>query len=167
MNTVERQPRVKTSPSRALMPDREHGYYNSTTVALDADAIYNFCQDSENLEKVLGDLPLGIENFLKLKLVKSQRTPNGDFELEWKNQKDSKFQGTLTFLLKKAPANRGTIISAIAEFEKIHWRDEEPSTLMNIFLHRMKCLMETGVLPTTKGQPSGREEISSENKTIH
>ena len=157
MNTAE----IKTT-STSPMPrlDKEHGFYNSTTIAQPSEDIFIFCQNSQNVEKVLTDLPMDIENFFDLTLISAERTNETEFEIKWQNKPESKVQGTLTFILQKAPANRGTILSAIAVFKDLHWKDEEPSTLMNVFIKRMKALIETGVLATTKGQPSGREEIT-------
>lgn len=159
MNQQETLLRDNKSQSRVKIPDTSHGFFNSTTIALPAGDIFAFCQNEENLKKVLADLPSGMVNFFDLELSRSEQKTSENFELEWVNRPNSITAGTLTFILQKAPANRGTILSAIAEFEKFHSNNEEASDLVNIFLKRMKALCETGEIATTKGQPSGREEL--------
>ncbi len=136
--------------------DREHGYFASATVTNSLEDIVAFCKDQENVEKVLKDIPAKVENFLGLKLETDASEKDGH-RIIWKNS--GKNPGKLIFLLSPA-MNKGTVITAEAVFDKIHFREDGPSTLMNIFLKRMKQLMETGEIATTKGQPSGREEIS-------
>lgn len=148
--------------------DKEHGYYGSATVTNGTEEIFTFCKDPRNVEKVLANLPKGTKNFLQLRLVVTERIGPEEYRLRWENRGAKAPKGTLTFLLKPRPHKGGTIITAEAVFEKIKFKEEGPSTLMNIFLKRMKALMETGVLATTAGQPSGREELSpSEPRTIH
>ncbi|MES2527361.1 MAG: hypothetical protein V4598_09745 [Bdellovibrionota bacterium] len=137
--------------------DREHGYFASATVTNSLDEIVAFCRDQQNVEKVLKNLPAKIENFLTLKLESSAAESEGH-RIIWKNT--GKTSGKLIFLLQPAPKGRGTVITTEAVFDKIHFREDGPSTLMNIFLKRMKQLMETGEIATVEGQPSGREEIS-------
>ncbi len=151
MNTTE-------SPSLLGSLDKERGFFSSTNSPLDPEEVYNFCQNKQNVEKVLKDLPLNLDNFLELVLESSRKIDPDQYEIEWRNKPQSKFEGTLTFHILSAPANRGTHLTAIADFEKINFKTHGPSTLIEIFLRRMKALMETGEIPTTKGQTSGRKE---------
>lgn len=143
--------------------DKEHGYYASASVTNAPGEIYQFCQDSKNIEKVLRNLPGTVKNFLQLSLSSAEKVHDDEYRLQWQNNSSNATKGTLTFLIKGSPFRGGSIITVEAVFEKIKFKDEGPSTLMNIFLKRMKGLMETGVIATTVGQPSGREEL----KTIH
>lgn len=165
MNTTEKSTQEKTV---VPIPDKHTGFYNSTTITKSPAEIYEFCLNEQNVEKALKDLPLGLENFLDLNLISSESTGNDQFEIRWENKPNSIVKGTLTFQLKNAPANRGTVIYATAAFNELQLKDQEPSDLVHYFLKRMKCLVETGEIPTTKGQPSGRDELSpSEDKTLH
>lgn len=150
----------KTTASGPLL-EKDHGYYNSQTILLDPVEVFNFCQDSQNVKKVLSDLPVDVENFLELNLLSAEQIETDQYRILWSNK--SKVSGNVTFLLKKAPFDRGTFLSAEASFDKFNFKEDGPSTLMNIFLKRFKALMETGEIPTVKGQPSGREEL----KTLH
>lgn len=133
--------------------DRDHGYFASVSVTNQIEDVQKIFQDERNVEKVLTDLPEGITNFLNLRV----ESANADRIVLVNESKLA--DGTLTFLLKEDGLHGGTIITAEALLQKIHFREEGPSTLMNIFLKRMKSLIETGEIPTTKGQPSGREEL--------
>ena len=164
MTTPERTQQDTKAKSRFPISDKAQGFFNSATLALSPEVVFRACQNPENVKRVLSDLPKGLENFLDLTLVSAQKKTIDEFEIQWKNQATATVQGTLSFSLKKAPANRGTILSAVATFEKLKSHDEEPSDLMNVFLKRMKALIETGEIPTTKGQPSGRDEIKN---TLH
>ena len=170
MDTTEKNPKPSKAPKTQSIPklEREQGFYNSTTIAKSPTVIFDFFKDKKNVEKVLTDLPKEAVNFLELDLISSAPTGAEQFEIKWKNKPSAKVQGTLSMYFKQAPADHGTILSAVAVFDEIDWKDEEPSTLMNIFLRRFKALAETGEIATTKGQPSGREEIeTSDKKTKH
>ncbi len=141
--------------------DLEHGYFASASVTKSAAEVVDFCREHAPLERVLADLPEGIQNFLDLNLINVEDMEGGASRLTWENSPKSKVKGTLTFLVKDSPLKGGSIITAEAQFDKIKFKDDGPSTLMNLFLKRMKALMETGVIATTKGQPSGREELKT------
>lgn len=168
MSTTERNLRDTKSQSQIPMADKTHGFFNIATIALTPPEVFSACQDSSNITTVLKDLPKGFERFIELNLLNAEETAGDEYAISWETSPDSKVRGTLTFLLKKAPGNRGTIISAEATFDILKTNDADPSVFMNIFLKRMKALVETGEIPTTTGQPSGREElISSHKKTLH
>lgn len=147
--------------------DKEHGYYNSVSIALDPSEVFAFCQDISNVKKTLTDLPMNVENFLDLSLTSAEQIGEDQFKIVMQNNPNSNAAGDIVFLLTRAPAGRGTYLTAEAIFEKISWHDEGPSTLMRSFLKRLQMLVETGEIATTKGQPSGREELlTDEEKTL-
>lgn len=162
MNETER---MNESPNKSQVPllDKEHGYYASASLTCSPEVVYQSCQNLQHVEKVLSDLPADLDNFLSLELVSAQEEGSNQFRIVWQNKKDQKISGNLTFLIKEAPYQRGSIITSEANFKKLNFKEDGPSTLMNLFLKRMKALIETGEVPTTKGQPSGREEL----KTLH
>lgn len=140
-----------THESPAL--DKDHGYYAAISVTNPRQEVEDFCKSSANVEKVLSDLPGKVTNFLNLELdsVSAGR-------IVYRNR-NKIAPGTLSFIVQENQFHPGAVISVDAKLEKIHFREEGPSTLMNLFLKRMKNLIETGEIPTTKGQPSGREEL--------
>lgn len=145
--------------------DKEHGYYNSVSVMCQPSEVFNFCQDLTNVKKTLTDLPLNVENFLDLSMASAEQIGADEYKIVMRNNPESKTVGDIIFLISSAPSDRGTYLTAEAIFEKISWNDESPSTLMKVFLKRMKMLLETGEIATTKGQPSGREEVR-QNQTL-
>lgn len=147
--------------------DRDHGYFTSATIALPTERVFAACQEQTVIQNVLTDLPEDVENFLDLSLESAERTGESEYRVAWQNASRAKFSGNLTFLLSEAPANRGTILSAEATFSDFDFTEEGPSTLMNLFVRRMKSFIECGEIATTKGQPSGREEITESQDSLH
>jgi len=145
--------------------DAKHSFHNSVTCALPPERVYEACQASENIDRILADLPSDLDNFLNLELSSTESLGNNQYRVVWENAASSKVSGTVTFLLTAAPGNLGTWLTGEAAFEKFNLNDEGPSTLMNLFLKRLKALIETGEVPTTKGQPTGREEVDKEDRS--
>ena len=167
MNTAEKILKEDTkAQSRRHGFTKERGFYNSATIGKSPGEIFAFCQDEQNVEKILEDFPMKINNFLDLTLISAIKNGPNHYEIFWKNKPESKVKATLSFSLKKTSLSRGTLLTAEAIFENFHVKGEEPSNLMNIFLKRLKALLETGEIPTTKGQPSGREQLEHK-PTLH
>ncbi len=72
--------------------------------------------------------------------------------------------------LMPAAGNRGTVIEILLDYElaggafaelanKIF--GESPHDIVRKNLHKLKAYLETGEVPTTEGQPSGREKTST------
>ena len=159
-----------TSESSRIHPllEKEHGFYHSANLTLSVDEVYKACQDKSKFDRVLQDLPDNVENFLDLVLQKFEQIGNKQYKVVWENHESSKVSGTLTLLLTESIGRPGTWITAEANFSKFNFNSEGPSTVINIFLKRLKALIETGEIPSIKGQPSGREKIpKKENKTLH
>lgn len=144
--------------------DKEHGFYASASITTAPEDLFKFCCNSGNLEKVLSALPEGVTNFLHLRLISSEKIGPNEYRLQWLNDAENRRNGMLTFILKGSPLKGGSIITAEAVFSNVNFAKDGPSTLMNIFLKRVKALNETGVIATTTGQPSGREEVSETHK---
>ncbi len=161
MNADQHEIRTEDKSFRPLL-EKDHGYYHSANLTVPVDEVYRACQDKANLEKILKDLPEDVENFLDLAPQRSESLGKNKYKIVWENQKSAKVAGTLTFLLTESIGRPGTWITAEASFEKLNFKTEGPSSLINIFLKRLKALIETGEVPTTKGQPSGREEIKKQ-----
>lgn len=91
--------------------------------------------------------------------------------LVWKAEDKAGFDYTVAIELAEAPAQRGTIVRLMVaydnlageiagKFEKLFGKDAEMISRKN--LHRLRAFCETGSVPTTEGQPSGREEDLAE-----
>ncbi|MFA5583485.1 MAG: hypothetical protein WDA09_04650 [Bacteriovoracaceae bacterium] len=143
-----------------LIPEKDHGYYHSANILKSPQFVYEFLQNPENVKASLQNLPEGIENFLDLELMKANATDADEYEVVWENLEDSIVSGAISFHCQRAPENRGTILLAQASFSNFSTSEDDPSELIRFFIKRLKALMETGVIATTKGQPSGREELN-------
>jgi uncharacterized membrane protein len=135
-----------------------------------------FMKDVESVE-VLSDKKSRWEIQIKSGPFKN-RTATWDAEIvkerafemiSWKTLPDSEVQMTGSIWFSPAPAGRGTIVSLdmdisppggkLTEFVTA-FTGESPNLLIQNNLARFKALMETGEVPTTEGQSSGREENS-------
>jgi uncharacterized membrane protein len=88
-------------------------------------------------------------------------------QVSWRSVSgDVKHAGTVRF--ERAPGGRGTFVSALMHFQppgggiatalaKVLGKD--PNHQVREDLRRFKSLMETGEVPTTRGQPSGRRSF--------
>ncbi|QDK45672.1 hypothetical protein DOM22_11200 [Bdellovibrio sp. ZAP7] len=87
--------------------------------------------------------------------------------LLWRSEDGAGFDYSVAIELERAQANRGTIarMTVVYDnkagkfaslFEKFMGKDAE--TVSRKILGRIKAFCETGSVPTTKGQPSGRAE---------
>lgn len=151
------------SVSRFLPVAPEEGLFASMLINVDPEVVFTICQEKMSLEKVLEGLPYKADQILDLKLVSANRKDDGQFEICLKNRPDSKLSGDLTLYIAEAYNGRGTLLSAEAGLDLWAPKSDSPSTLLNAFLKRLKALVETGEIATTKGQPNGNEEI----KTLH
>ena len=144
-------------------PDFTQGIYHSNTVNKDPLAVYEFAKVEANILQLFSDLPDGIENFFDLKLIDSSATSFTQYTVKYANNEKAKIKGELTLEMEPGPAGKGTVITAFAKFKNYSSKDEGPSDLVNVFLKRIKAMVETGVLATTKGQPSGEDEGQNRN----
>lgn len=87
--------------------------------------------------------------------------------LVWKAETKAGFDYSVGFFLEPAPAGRGTVVRMLVaydnlageiagKFEMLFGNDAMVTSKKN--LYRLKAFLETGHVPTTEGQPSGRDE---------
>jgi uncharacterized membrane protein len=85
--------------------------------------------------------------------------------LAWRSLPDSQIPNSGTVRFEEPQAGRGTLIKVILQYDPPAGRlgatvaklfGEEPSQQIREDLRRFKQLIETGEIPTTRGQPSGR-----------
>ena len=171
--------------NRNIMPQVDSKSRHAITINKSSEEVYSFIRDFENLTKILKgfvDIRMLSESVSQWKV----QSKTG-FDLSWTaqiteevpNEKISwaspqsftssevKIKGSVWFI--KAPANLGTIVSLAMDYDIIggkaaEWvaffSGEDPDTLAQTNLKRLKAYLETGEIATTEGQPSGREEIS-------
>ena len=155
----------------------------SITINRSPEELYKFWRNFENLPKFMD----GLESVTKLDETQSHwvATGPGGKTVEWDaeiyNEKESELiawrslagsdvtnAGSVHFT--PAPDGRGTYLKVVlnynppggkaaALFAKLF--GQEPGQLVEHNLKRLKQLIETGEIPTTEGQPSGRVATSS------
>lgn len=90
-----------------------------------------------------------------------------DEMLAWKSVKGSEVDTSGSIWFSPAPGGKGTVVSLVLDYKipggKIaeiitKMTGEDPETLAQLNLRRLKAFLETGEVPTIKGQPSGRED---------
>lgn len=92
-----------------------------------------------------------------------------DEMLAWKSVKGSEVETSGSIWFSPAPGGKGTVVSLVLDYKipggKLaeiitKFTGEDPETLAQLNLRRLKAVLETGEVPTIEGQPSGREENS-------
>lgn len=154
--------RENKSVSRMIPVVPEEGLFASMMINADPEVVFTICQEEMSLEKVLEGLPYKADQILELSLVEAERRDN-QYVIRFKNKAGSKLEGELKLFIGEAYNGRGALLCAEAGLDLWTPKGDSPSTMMNAFLKRLKSLVETGEIATTKGQPSGREE----KKTLH
>ena len=87
--------------------------------------------------------------------------------LVWKAETQAGFDYSVGFFLEPASAGRGTVVRMLVAYDNLvgeiagkleflFGKDAMINSKKN--LYRLKAFLETGHVPTTEGQPSGREE---------
>lgn len=85
----------------------------------------------------------------------------------WESEDGAGFKYSVGLILERAPGDRGTIARMMVMYdtlagdlvgmvEKLFGKDADILSKKN--LNRLQAFCETGHVPTTKGQPSGRDE---------
>src|SRR5687768_441628 len=158
---------------------REVHVEKSITILSSPKDLYRFWRNLENL-------PLFMENLESVRSIDANRShwvakgPGGkrvewDAEIynekeneliAWRSLSDADVANAGSIHFDEAPGGRGTYLrvvlnynppggKAAALFAKLF--GQEPGQLVEQNLKRLKQLIETGEIPTTEGQPSGRE----------
>jgi hypothetical protein len=160
METIKTGTSGKMSQPLFKMPDLTRGLYHSNTINKSPDEVYEFAKSWDNLKNLFEDLPEELENFLDLKLSSAESVASDSYRVVFTNNPDAKIQGILTLEIFPGPAAKGAVITALGKFGHYSSKNEGPSDLINIFLKRVKAMIETKVLATTKGQPNGKKTTS-------
>ena len=87
--------------------------------------------------------------------------------ISWQTVGDSEVKQAGSVWFVKAPGNLGTIVRLAMNYTipggklveaATKLMGEDPDSLIIINLRRLKAYLETGEIPTTEGQPSGRDD---------
>jgi len=87
--------------------------------------------------------------------------------ISWRSLPDSQVATSGSVWFSESPDGQGTVVTLSMDYEVMGGRmselatllmGDDPDTLVQMNLRRLKVLLETGEIPTIEGQPSGREE---------
>lgn len=152
------------------------------TIQRDPDALYAYWRALENLPRFMRHLesvevldsrlsrwrahaPLGRSVEWKAELV--EEVPGE--RIAWRSVEGSDVANTGAVTFRPAPGGRGTEVRVTLDYAPPAGRlgdvvarifQENPEQQIRDDLRRFKQLMETGEIPTTEGQPSGRRGIT-------
>jgi uncharacterized membrane protein len=144
--------------------------------------VYLFWRDFQNISKfmqgvsnvqLLGDgrskwkvlLNTGIEASWEVEIIEDQP----GVMISWQSLEESEVTSNGAVWFSRAPQNSGTVVSLTQNYSVpggklteilTMLRGEDPDSLTQINLRRLKSFLETGEIPTIEGQPSGRDEIT-------
>lgn len=156
-----------------------HDIRESITINKPREEVYSFWRDFTNLPLFMVDLA-HVEILSETNSIWTMQLPLEqaiEWEVQviadrknelitWKSVESAKVQQRGTVLFRTAPGGRGTIVSfslhdstAETRMAELAFRliGEDLRTLLLKSLHRLKAHLETGEIPTTYGQSSGRD----------
>lgn len=150
--------------------------------------VFQFWRDLTNLPKFMKDLKsveilsekrskwkVEVASGLSVEWTAEITKERPNEMIAWKSIDGSEVDTWGSVWFWPAPEGRGTVVSLSLDYKipggklaelAAKLLKEDPETLIQTNLHRLKALLETGEIPTTEGQPSGREEVS-EGSTTH
>lgn len=146
---------------------------NAVTIKRDIDKVFAFVSNVDHLSDLLLTAELraapGKENW---GLDLSVEREAGQIRFASTRQSLVSVRGTVSFA--EASGHRGTVITVESDYDlpggKVQewlktFSGHDPHSVIQIQLKRLKAFMETGEIPTTQGQPSGRSNETS--STVH
>lgn len=173
--------------SQAIMARKlqdEEKIHRSITINKSPAEIYTFFRNFGNLPYFMKDLIslTVISEKISHWVVQLEHGPKVEWDAEiidekygemisWKTVGKTEVEQAGTIWFSKAPINLGTVVRLHLAYSipagkigKITTKliGEDPETLILINLRRLKAYLETGEVPTTQGQPNGRDQLLSE-----
>jgi uncharacterized membrane protein len=160
VNSSRLSPR-REPPAEFLAGQKSQTRPSSVTIGMKPDEVFAFLRDVTNYQKFMrgfddtDDAPRVV--FEKANEISGQM-------VTWQTSDRSH---TGSFTVEPAVGNRGTVLSARMDFENqptgkvkgmlSYFVGKDPKNESYINLRRLKAYLETGEVPTTQGQPSGRD----------
>lgn len=173
-----------TNPNVSVRAGKGIKVERSVTIDRPAAELYHFWRDFENLPRIMDHLEeVRVQSPTRSHWVaKAPAGTSVEWDAEIFNEKENEMiawrtlegadvasAGTVRF--EKAPGNRGTVVRVALRYDPPGGQigaavarlfGENPDQQIVDDLRRFKRLMETGEIPTTEGQSSGREEPTAE-----
>ncbi len=169
---------VRLPTDRSLPYGRGVKIRRSVTINRPVDQLYRFWRNFENLPRFMSHLEsVRVTGETTSHWVVSIDSRRVEWDAELTAERENELigwrssggivdhAGSVQF--EKAPGGRGTIVRVQAQYNAPGGKlganiaklfGSEPEQLIREDLTRFKQLMETGEIPTTEGQPSGRRE---------
>lgn len=142
--------RVNAQPAQAELAETLV-VEEAVTISRPRDEVYEFWRRPENLPRMRGS---------SIDLIREEPRET----LAWRALRDGKLVHFGSLALRDAPGGRGTMVAARLEYAPAggslgtalaHIMGHSPQRLVAENLRRARQLLETGVLATTEGQPTG------------
>lgn len=192
MSPLETEKSPSRHEAKSFVPQMGHEQAKdafAVTIARPPEEVYEFWRDLKNLSLFMKD----IERVEVLSPIRSHwylKTKSGikfDWEAEivgevpgrylaWESDKKARLRTAGVVYFERATGGRGTVVrmslsyripgGKAAELAAL-FTGEDPRHLTLTNLRRMKAYLETGEIPTTEGQPSGREKESEIQEYKH
>ena len=158
---------------------KEHMAHAAITTIIPVGEVYAFWRNFENFPFFMKEVKSITQKTPTLSHWKLELNPG--VTVEWDAEiiqeipnkiiawRSDRTDGEVRF--SPAAGGRGTVIEVILDYKVIGGKlaaaagklfGESPTDIIRKNLHRFRAFMETGEVPTTEGQPSGREETSTE-----
>lgn len=177
-NGLNAQKRSTTnSPQTPYHSDDQSKF--AITIGAPVAEVFSFFRDFTNLPSFMKDLK-------SIEVLSSKKSHwvveiNGGFKAEWdaeitaerpgemiswKSVEGSQVESSGSVYFRPAPEGRGAVVSLTLDYALPGGKITEiitaltcdnPEELANVNLRRLKGFLETGVIATTEGQPSGRD----------
>ncbi len=188
-NSPDIKNKISVGPgiSAVIEEDGRKSRHAITVTNKSPEEIFSFWRDFRNLsyfmkdvEEVIETSPIRSHWVVKLKngmkaewdAVVTQEVPG--VMIAWKSLNGSDVDTTGSVWFTGLPFNRGSVVTLTMDYSvpggklgeiATKLMGEDPDSLAQINLHRLKAYLETGEVPTVAGQPSGREELPESNLT--
>lgn len=169
-----------TQLATVLKKQNEENIYRSITINRSPAEIYTFFHNFGNLPLFMKDLAAltVVSETISHWVVQLEHGPKFEWDAEiteekyaemiaWRTIGKTEIQQKGTIWFSKTAHDRGTIVRLhmlytipAGKLGKLATQlvGEDPDSIMQTNLSRLKAYLETGEVPTTKGQPSGRDE---------
>jgi hypothetical protein len=132
---------------------------NTVTILAEPDEISNFIKNTKNLSCLMEDKNEKTDTFQQMDIEVLEDRLGQDIAWQCYENGDVKRSGLFSF----GSSSKGTVVRLFLDAD-----DSKGKFLGNIFgidaetfvlttLRRLKAYMETGEIPTTEGQPTGKE----------
>ncbi len=161
----------------------------SITIGVSPNELYKFWRNFQNLPQFMEDLesvssldgnrshwvakgPGGVKVEWDAEIYNERE---GEF-IAWRSLPESDVTNAGSVHFEEAPGGRGTYLKVVLNYNPPGGKaaqlfaklfGKEPGQLVESNLRRLKQLLEAGEIPTTEGQPSGRNEANSDEDTFN